>query len=292
MSKISGAGPRGCPLGPAASQAARLRLAATRISLGLLLLAASARPWQKPADPPAEAKSAQTAGAAEKAKESTPPKDSAPAKPTGFPNTGESLNYSLTWPGGASLGEAHMRAGKSDNGWTFDFSLDASVPGFAISDHYRSRANADFCSLQLEKETTHGQRHTHEKTVFDYKEGSATRTTLVEGGGHTDVEINNCAHDGLDYVFYARRELGLGHGVPQREDVLFGASYSVRMEFAGVQDVTVSGKRRQADHVILYLKGPASDSKLEIFFERDPARTPLIIKAPLPVGTLSMELVR
>jgi hypothetical protein len=105
---------------------------------------------------------------------------------------------------------------------------------------------------------------------------------LVEGGGHTDIDINNCAHDGLDYVFYARRELGAGHGVPQEQDVLFGASYSARMEFAGVQEVTVGGKRRQADHVILYLKGPASDYKLEIFFERDPARTPLIVKAPLP----------
>jgi hypothetical protein len=64
------------------------------------------------------------------------------------------------------------------------------------------------------------------------------------------------------------------------------------MEFAGVQDVTVGGKRRQADHVIVYLRGSTADSKLEIFFERDPARTPLIIRAPLPVGTLSMELVR
>ncbi len=248
------------------------------VPLGLLLLA-SARSGQKPADPPTNAKPAQAA--------------SAPAKPTGFPDTGESLNYTLRWPGGASLGQAHLRAAKSDDGWRFDFSLDASVPGFALSDNYHSRANADFCSLELEKETTHGQRHTHEKTVFDYNTGRATRTTLVvEGGGHTDIDIGNCAHDGLDYVFYARRELGQGHGIPRQEDVLFGASYAVRMEFAGVQEVTVEGKRRLADHVILYLKGPASDSKLEIFFERDPARTPLIIKAPLPVGTLSMELVR
>jgi hypothetical protein len=198
----------------------------------------------------------------------------------------------LNWPGGASLGEAHLRATKGENGWQFDFSLDASIPGFTISDHYHSRANAGFCSLELEKQTTHGQRHTHEKTVFDYKEGSATRTTLVEGGGHTDIDIDNCAHDGLDYVFYARRELGLGHGVPQEQDVLFGASYSARMQFAGVQDVTVGGKHRQADHVILYLKGPASDYKLDVFFDRDPSRTPLMVKAPLPVGTLSMELVR
>ena len=258
------------------------------VSLGLLLLAVAARSWQKPAGPPADAKPVPDANA----KETAPAKESAPAKPTGFPNTGESLNYALNWPGGASLGEAHLRAGKSDDGWQFDFSLDASVPGFTVSDHYDSRANADLCSLELEKETTHGLRHTHEKTIFDYQAGSARRTTLVEGGGHTDIEIGNCAHDGLDYVFYARRELGQGHGVPRQQDVLFGASYSVRMEFAGVQDVTVAGKRRQADHVILYVKGPASDNKLEIFFERDPARTPLIIKAPLPVGSLSMELVR
>ena len=202
------------------------------VPLGLLLLAAGARSWQKPADPPADAKAAQSTPAAASTKETTLP------KPTGFPNTGESLNYALNWPGGASLGEAHLQAAKTDGGWRFDFSLDASVPGFAVSDHYRSRANADFCSLELEKETTHGQRHAHEKTVFDYKAGSATRTTLVEGGGHTDIDIGNCAHDGLDYIFYARRELGQGHGVPQEQDVLFGASYSVRMQFAGVQDVT------------------------------------------------------
>jgi len=265
------------------------------VGLGLLLLlAAAASPWQKPADPPADAKVAQVASVANaaNAKDAPPAKDTAPPKPASFLNGGESLNYALTWPGGASLGEAHLRASKSDAGWRFDFSLDASIPGFAVSDNYRSRANSDFCSLELEKESTHGSHHTHEKTVFDYKAGSATRTTLVEGGGHTDIDINDCAHDGLDYVFYARRELAQGHGVPQQQDVLFGASYSARMEFAGVQDVTVGGKRHQADHINMYLKGPASDYKLEMFFDRDAARTPLIVKVPLPVGVLSMELVR
>lgn len=247
------------------------------VLLGLVLFAAAGKPWQ-------------TAPA--NGKEATPAKESPDASPTAFLNGGESLNYSLVWPGGASLGEAHLRASKSDAGWQFDLSLDASVPGFAVSDHYHSRANAGMCSLELEKQSTHGQRHAHEKTVFDYKAGSATRTTLVEGGGHTDIDIDDCAHDGLAYIFYARRELAQGHGVPKGQDVLFGASYSARMEFAGVQDVTVGGKRRQADHVILYLKGPASDYKLEIFFDRDSARTPLIVKAPLAVGTLSMELVR
>ena len=222
----------------------------------------------------------------------TPAKDAAPAEPTGFPNTAEALRYSLNWPGGASLGEAHLRASKEADGWQFDFSLDASIPGFALSDHYHSHSNAELCSLELEKESTHGQRKTHERTVFDYQEGRATRTTLVEGGGHTDISIGNCAHDGLDFVFFARRVLAQGHGVPPPQDVLFGASYAVRLAFAGVQDITVAGKHRQADHIILYIKGPASDSHLDIFFERNSARTPLIIKAPLAVGTLSMELER
>lgn len=257
-------------------------------ALGLLVVwAVAGSPWQKPADAASHVKIAQVA-----ANDAPAPKDAAPASAPGFPNTGEVLNYSLKWPGGASLGEAHLNAAKSGDGWQFDFSLDASVPGFAVSDHYHSRANADFCSQELEKQTTHGARKTHEKTVFDYHEDKATRTTLVEGGGHTDINISHCAHDGLDYVFYARRELAQGHGVPKEQDVLFGAAYSARMEFAGVQDVTVAGKRYQADHINMYLKGPASDYKLEIFFARDSARTPLVIKAPLPVGTLSMELVR
>src|SRR5579871_5351996 len=126
----------------------------------------------------------------------------------GFPNGGESLTYSLNWPGGAALGEAHLKATKTGDGWDFDFTLEAKAPGFAIRDHYHSRADAHFCSLELEKETSHGQRKTHEKTVFDYHAGSATRTTLTDGGGHTDIDINNCAHDGLDYIYFARHELG------------------------------------------------------------------------------------
>lgn len=181
------------------------------LALGsLVLVAAAGSPWQSSPAAPAPPKVAQVASA----KDAPAAKDVPPPKPAEFLSSGESLNYSLKWPGGASLGEAHLTASKGDNGWRFNFSVDASVPGFAIADHYRSRANANFCSLELEKESTHGSRRTHEKTVFDYKAGSATRTTLVEGGGHTDIEINDCAHDGLDYVYYARRELAQGHGVP------------------------------------------------------------------------------
>ncbi|MGA2131251.1 MAG: DUF3108 domain-containing protein [Bryobacteraceae bacterium] len=259
---------------------------------GLLLWwKASGSPGQKPADPPSDPKVAATATVAA-AKESQPAKNPTAPEAPAFLNGGESLDYALHWPGGASLGEAHLRASKGEHSWQLDFSMSASVPGFTLSDHYHSRANDGFCSLELEKQTTHGQRKTHERTVFNYQEGSATRTTLVDGGGHTDISISDCARDGLDFVYYARRELSLGHGVPPQQDVLFGAAYSVRMAFAGVQDVNVGGKHRQADHCILYIAGPASDYQLDIFFERNAARTPLMIKAPLPLGTLSMELER
>ena len=221
----------------------------------------------------------------------TPEKNPAAKPPSGFPYTSESLHYSVNWPTGLSLGEAHLRATKVEGGWQFEFSLDASVPGFAISDRYRSRTNADLCSLELEKDVAHGQRTAHEKTVFDYKAGSATRTTLAEGAGHADIEINNCERDGLDFVFYARQELAQGR-VPQGETVLFGAPYSVRMEYTGAQEVTVNDERHEADRVVVHVKGPAADSSVEILFDRDPARTPLIIQTPLALGTFSLELVR
>jgi hypothetical protein len=40
------------------------------------------------------------------------------------------------------------------------------------------------------------------------------------------------------------------------------------------------------------VKGSKSDFSFELWMGRDPARTPLLVRAPLPVGALSMELVR
>ena len=46
------------------------------------------------------------------------------------------------------------------------------------------------------------------------------------------------------------------------------------------------------DRVVVFGKGPKSDFTFEILFARDAARTPLSIKIPVTVGTLSLELVR
>lgn len=216
----------------------------------------------------------------------------APSKaPTRFPYANESLSYSINWPTGLSLGEAHLRAVKDDKRWRFDFSLDAAVPGFAVSDQYHSLANADFCSLELEKQTSHGKRTAHERTVFDYQKGTATRTTLTENGGHTDKDISSCARDALDFLYYARRELAQGR-VPPADEVLLGASYTIHLEYSGAQEITLNDKRHQADRVVANVNGPASDARVEIFFDRDPARTPLLIRVPFALGTFSMELVR
>jgi hypothetical protein len=39
-------------------------------------------------------------------------------------------------------------------------------------------------------------------------------------------------------------------------------------------------------------KGPSANFQAEIYFARDPARTPLLIKVPSALGPFSMELVR
>ena len=56
--------------------------------------------------------------------------------------------------------------------------------------------------------------------------------------------------------------------------------------------ITVGDKTTVTDHVVVSVKGPKADFNFEIFFARDAARTPLLIRLPLSLGTFSMELVR
>jgi hypothetical protein len=64
------------------------------------------------------------------------------------------------------------------------------------------------------------------------------------------------------------------------------------MNYTGAQDVAVAGKPVVSDHLNVSVKGPASDFTFEIFYARDAARTPLLIKIPVSIGTVSLELVR
>ena len=206
-----------------------------------------------------------------------------------FPFSEETLNYTVNWPSGLSLGEAHLHARKAPEGWQLDLSLDAAVPGYKVSDRYHAIATKQLCSLEFQRDTTHGRRRSQEKTTFDYKKSVAKRATV--GGGKSEFPVPACARDALSFLFFARSELGQGR-VPPDQSVLEGAAYQVHMEYSGTQPVRVGDKSVEADRVQISLKGPNSDVSVEAFFARDKARTPLLIRCPFSLGMFSLELVR
>jgi hypothetical protein len=211
---------------------------------------------------------------------------------TGFPFQDESLHYNVNWPSGLSLGEATFTAHHQGGAWDLAMTLDSGIPGFAIADKVRSSVTDDLCSLELEKDISHGARITREKTTFDQKKGEATRTTVFPAGGGTGtLSTPSCPRDAMAFLYFARRELGQGRVAPPQQ-VFYGAAYSVRMDYTGAQTITVSDQPSVTDHLVVHVKGPKSDFSFEMFYARDAARTPLLIRVPLSVGTFSMELVR
>jgi hypothetical protein len=211
--------------------------------------------------------------------------------PTGFPFTDEDLNYSINWPGGASLGEAHLHARHSGASWKFELSLDAGVPGFAIKDSYHSETVPDYCSTSFERSTSHGSRVVGERETIDRDRAIATRQTLSKDGGKSDIPVPACVRDALAYLFYARTELGQGR-VPAAQDILFGGLYRIQVAYTGAPMITVNQKQVQSDQVTCTFKGKAADYTFDMYFARDAARTPLLVTAPFAMGKFSMELIR
>jgi len=211
-------------------------------------------------------------------------------EPAKIPFSDESLHYSINWPSGLSVGEAQMQASRSQARWSFAFSVDAAFPGASAMDSYHSLAAGDFCSAEFTKQSTHGKRKAFEKTVFDSRNGTATRETL-DGGGSSRMEVSNCARDALTFLFYLRHELADGR-LPRPQTVYFGAPYQVRLEFGGEQTVRVNDQPAVAERVMAAVKGPSSDATIEMFFATDAARTPLLVRVPLAAGRFSLELER
>lgn len=210
----------------------------------------------------------------------------------GFPFTDESLRYNLNWQSGSSLGEATLTAHRSAVGWNLDVTLNAGVPGFSLVDQLHSAIDAGLCSQEFERDLTHGGKRTDDKTNFDQKAGSATRTTVFPaGGGRTDFSISTCARDAAAFVYYARVELGQGR-VPAPQQVYFGSAYSINLEYTGAENIASGGKSVMADRMHATVKGPKADFQCDMFFARDAARTPLTIRIPLPLGVFSLDLVR
>jgi hypothetical protein len=214
---------------------------------------------------------------------------------SGFPWTNESLKYNMSWQSGLSVGDANLTAHKGEDGWSFEATVNAGIPGFAVNDRIRSSATQSLCSTSLDRDFSHAGKKTREKTTFDQKAGSAERLTLLPDGGskpgRSTFDISSCARDALTYLYYARVEMGQGRMAPPSK-VFFGSAYNVRMDYTGAQDILVGKKMTTTDHMVVTVKGPKSDFHFEVFFARDAARTPLQVKVPLSMGAFTLDLVR
>jgi hypothetical protein len=206
------------------------------------------------------------------------------------PFSDESLTYSVSWPKGLNLGQAQLNSTRSGGRWRFALSLDAAVPGFIVSDSYQSLAAADFCSVEFVKTYKHGKRNAGEKETFNPQKGTATRQTLGKGAGKSEIAAPGCSKDALTFLYYLRRELAQGR-IPASQTIYFGAPYQLKLEQGGKEKVRVNGRPIDAERLRASLKGPASETKFELFFARDAVRTPVMIRVPFTVGTFSLELV-
>jgi hypothetical protein len=216
-----------------------------------------------------------------------------PASAPSFSN--EHLRFSINWPTGLSLGEGNLSASRakpdqdSPARLELAFNLDAGIPGFSVSDQYHSEASTDFCSVEFEKKFSHGKKTVDERTKFDNEAQTATRET--EGGGKSDMKMSSCGKDALTYLYFVRRELSQGR-LPPTQTVFFGAPYQVHLEFGGTMNIKLGETSVEADKILASLKGPSSDINFEVYFLKDQARTPALVRVPLTLGTFSMELVR
>lgn len=214
---------------------------------------------------------------------------SSPPALTGFPFADEDLNYTINWPGGLSLGDAHLHAKRAGPNWNFSFTLNASIPGFDVRDTYRGESGSDFCSISFDRATAHGSRQVADKETIDKERRVVTRVT--SSGGRSEAPVPNCVKDALTFLFYTREELGQGR-VPAPQEMLFGGLYQINLAYEGAVVVTIGEKQEQTDEMACTVKGPSSTVTFDMYFARDAARTPLLVKVPFAMGTFSMELNR
>jgi len=257
---------------------------AVLLSAGILLAQSDTAPVEPPAKKP-------VASAASATPQPRPPRESVktdPQVPSGK-TKGEALHFTVNWPSGLSLGEAALSSSPGDSSLSFSFQMDASIPGFAVSESAKSRATAEYCSVELQKQGTRGKRKIDEKTDFDSAKLTATRKT--EGGGKGELSTSSCAKDALTFVYFLRRELANGR-LPAQQNIYYGGAYSIRVTFAGTQRIVIGGESVEADKITAAIKGPATEMMADMFFAKDATRTPLLVQVPLTMGKFSMELVR
>lgn len=216
---------------------------------------------------------------------------------TALPVNAETLHYTINWQSGLSLGEASLEnstsseasGAASDGGWRFQLTLDAAIPGQTIRDEYKSKADAKFCSEELERTLEHGSSKSVEKSTFDQQQKKVTRETEGDGG-KSEIETGECPHDALAFLQFVRQELAQGRLV-QHQSVFFGSKYDLQVTYVGRENIRLSDKRVEADQVHVSTHGPEADLTFEVFFAKDDAHTPLMARLPLSMGTLTVELL-
>ena len=105
------------------------------------------------------------------------------------------------------------------------------------------------------------------------------------------MPASECSRDALTFLYYVRRELSEGR-VPPPQTIFLGAPYEVRLDFAGTENIRIGDRPVEADRMTASVKGPASSTNIDIFFLKDRARTPALVRVPLALGSFSMELVK
>lgn len=208
----------------------------------------------------------------------------------GVPSDGESLQYTINWPSGLSLGEGRIKASRSGTNWSLELQFDAAIPGFAIVDNFVSLADNEQCSLLFERDLQHGKRKSKEKITFDQAAGTAERETLG-GGGKTKLTTGSCAKDALAFLFHLRAELAKGR-IPPQQNIYYGAPYNIRLQHKGAERIRLGDAMEDADKIAATIKGPAASLDIELFIGKDANRTPLRVRIPLSMGEFSLELVR
>jgi hypothetical protein len=204
----------------------------------------------------------------------------------------ENLDYSINWPSGLSLGEAHWKAHNSGTAqapvWEFGFNAEAHIPAYGLSDSYYAKASGAYCTDKLSKDEQHGSRKTDETETVDPKTLTATRTPS-SGEGVSTLTVPDCVHDALSFLFFTRRELLSGR-IPPSQTILFGGRYEVKLTPLGEEKIRSGDRTYDTDKYGCHVQGPSSSVDMDIYFARDAVRTPVRVRIPLAMGAFSVEL--
>lgn len=202
---------------------------------------------------------------------------------------GEQLSYEVTWPSGLGLGQTSFLARATIEGWDFRMSVQASLPILEIQDKYHAKATTELCSTEFSKNTIRGQKKAQEQIRFDQRDHKATRSTVT--GGKNTFPIPPCARDSLTFLYFLREQLAAGR-IPPPDDVYFGAQYQVVLTYLETRNIEVANTLHLTDRILIDIQGPKSELNFEIFFSKDEARIPLLIRIPFEAGTFSLRLVQ